>query len=157
MQIDAVPSPDDIKELRQNARKSSARLKADRNASMDAQVLTVIGCLVEKFSKGQVSVKDISELFMRAYAADYERPITNRWLGYVIRRKLNLVTHKSHGNFIIPATEQPKLKTLFERYGVTAEDTQSLTERMFERDQSPSSAKVDVGDLGDVGQAAATA
>ncbi len=129
-------------ELRQSARMSSARLTADRSASMDAQILTAIRFLLDKSGKAKVSVKDIAEVFARAYAADYERPVSNRWLGYVIRRKLNLVTQKSHGNFVIPLSEQPKLKSLFDRYGVTTQDAEALGER------------VDAGDFGDVAQAA---
>jgi hypothetical protein len=112
--------------LRAIARQNSARLKAERGASMEAQVLTVIRHLLETSSKPSIPIKDISELFRRAYGKDYDRPVTNRWLGYLVRRRLNLATHKSNGIFVIPLGEKPKLDTLFERYGVTRENASVL-------------------------------
>ena len=126
------------KELRQSAQLDSARLKAERNASMEAHVLTVLRCLMEKPDKGRIAIKDVAMLFDKAFSAEYERPVTHRWLGFVIRRKLNLVTHKSNGNYMIPFSEQPKLKVLFDRYGVTAEDAQALAERISQAETVPS-------------------
>lgn len=137
-------------ELRASARRNSARLKAERGASIDAHVLTVIRCLMERSGKGAVATKDISDLFARRYGKDYERQVTNRWLGHVIRRKLNLMTQKSHGIFVIPLSERPKLEVLFERYGVTREDAEALDVRSSELS---SVEPVDSGDLGDVGAA----
>lgn len=133
-------------DLRKSARANSARLKAERGASVEAEVLTVIRSLLEASQKANLAIKDISDLFMRTYASEYERPVTNKWLGHVVRRKLNLVTQKSHGVFVIPGSERAKLTALFERYGVAREDGVRLK-------GSPS---VDLGDLGDIeaGQAA---
>jgi hypothetical protein len=39
-------------------------------------------------------------------------------MGYIIRRKLHLRTHKSDGVFIIPLTEQGRLRYLFDKYAV---------------------------------------
>jgi hypothetical protein len=138
-------------ELRTIARQNSARLKAERAASMDAQVLTVIRHLVETCARSSVSIKDIAELFSRAYAKEYERPVTHRWLGHLVRRKLNLVTHKSHGNFVIPLSEKPKLERLFQRYGVTTEDAAALEMRSAEVSEALAKRQVDMGDAGDVG------
>ncbi len=35
----------------------------------------------------------------------------------IIRKKLQLRTQKSHGVFVIPVSEKPKLERLYERYG----------------------------------------
>lgn len=121
-------------DLRQSARGNGAGLRAERGASMNAHVLTAIRCVMESGGKGSVAIKDISEVFTRAYGKDYERQVTNQWLGHVIRRKLNLTTYKSHGNYAISFSELPKLKVLFERYGVTEEDAQSLKQRGYAGD-----------------------
>ena len=98
--------------MRAIARQNSASLKADRGASVDAQVLTVIRHLLDL---EQIEHRDqgIAELFGRAYGKEYERQVTHRWLGHVVRRKLNLMTQKSIGVFVIPMTERPKLKIIF--------------------------------------------
>ena len=95
---------------REIARQNSAMLKADRGASMDAQVLTVIRRLMETSNKSSIAIKDITDLFTRVYSKDYDRQVTSRWLGYLVRRKLNLFTQKSHGVFVIPVSERPKLE-----------------------------------------------
>lgn len=122
-------------ELRHSARGNSARLKAERGASVDAHVLTVIRRVLEQSGKGAIAIKDISDLFLVKYGAEYGQ-VTNQWLGYVIRRKFNLLTHKSHGNSVIPLSEMPKLQVLFERYGVGGEDER---------------ARVDMGEAGEAG------
>ena len=152
--LSAVIDDEEAREdLRKSARSNSARLKSERSASIEAHVLTVIRCLMHRSAKAGVTIKDISDLFTRTYSKDYERQVTNRWLGHVVRRKLNLVTQKSHGIFVIPLSEQAKLDVLFERYGVTAEDAEALAERASGRDTVE---RVDSGDLGDI-EAAPTA
>jgi len=49
---------------------------------------------------------------------EYDRKITPRRVGGLIRRRLGLVTHKSHGVFVVSRTELPKLPRLYQRYGV---------------------------------------
>ncbi len=152
--LSAVIDDEEAREdLRRSARGNSARLKAERSASVDAHVLTVIRCLMQGAKKGTVSIKEISEMFMRMYGAEYEGQVTNRWLGHVIRRKLNLITQKSHGNFVIPMSERGKLETLFERYGVTQEDADAMASRGRPLGNG---VRVDSGDLGDIGAAATT-
>ena len=68
-------------DLRAIARQNSASLKADRGASLDAQVLTVIRHLLETSNKSSIPIGDIAELFTRAYGKEYDRQVTSRWLG----------------------------------------------------------------------------
>ena len=44
--------------------------------------------------------------------------LTPKWVGGLIRRRLGLVTHKSHGVFVVSRSELPKLPRLCQRYGV---------------------------------------
>ena len=37
----------------------------------------------------------------------------------MVRRRLNLKTHKSDGVYVITLTEQDKLRRLYEKYGLT--------------------------------------
>jgi hypothetical protein len=142
-------------DLRAIARQSSAILKADRSASMDAQVLTVIRHVMEASSKPSIGIAEITDLFCRAYSKEYERQVTNRWIGHIVRRKLNLLTHKSNGVFVVPVSERPKLKVLFERYGVTSEDAGSLAAYSLDVRELLRPERIDFGGLGDVGAAPA--
>ena len=53
---------------------------------------------------------------------DYERKVTSKWIGNIIRKKLNLKTQKSHGVYVIPLSEQPKLDRLYEKYGTAPKE-----------------------------------
>ena len=104
------------------AKDSHEALQAERNESLEAQVLICIRLLSETASVIGVPVKKITALFNRTYGKDYGRPATPKWMGGVIRKRLNLKTHKSHGIFVVGPAEQATLKPLYERYGVTDED-----------------------------------
>ena len=53
---------------------------------------------------------------------DYERKVTGKWIGSIIRKRLGLKTQKSHGVYVIPISEQTKLDRLYEKYGVSQKE-----------------------------------
>ena len=69
-----------------------------------------------------LSVKEITTWFADRYGEDYEKKITPRWIGFTIRKRLGLKTQKSHGQFVIPPSEIPKLNRLYEKYGISKEE-----------------------------------
>lgn len=95
-------------------------LIADRGMDMEAQVLQVVKDTLAESADGQASVKEITRLFSERHGSEYERRITPRWIGHLLRRNLQLKTQKSHGLFVIAPTEGPKLAMLYERYGITS-------------------------------------
>jgi hypothetical protein len=90
---------------------------ADRGMDVEAGVLTVIKELSQN-KEEQLSVKNITQLFIERYDDEYDRKITAKWIGGIIRKKLNLKTHKSHGVFVISATDTKKLETLYAKFGI---------------------------------------
>jgi hypothetical protein len=107
--------------LRQVAREYHRELVADRGMDMEAQVLEIIQELRDSPYIDGLSIKEIAERMADRYGNDFERKVTPHWIGYVVRRKLGLKTEKRHGNFVVAATEGPKLTRLLEKYGITAE------------------------------------
>ena len=65
-----------------------------------------------------LSIKEIASWFAERHGEEYDRKISARWIGYRIRRGLGLKTQKSHGIYVIPRSEDPKLPRLFGRYGI---------------------------------------
>lgn len=47
------------------------------------------------------------------------RAPTAKWTGWFLRERLKIATVKSHGVFVVPASELPKLNALAHRYGMT--------------------------------------
>ncbi len=134
--------------LRQVARDYQRDLVADRGMDMEAQVLQIIHDTLEGSLDGRVPVKDIASWFADRYGEEYDKKITPKWIGSVIRRKLHLKTQKSHGTFLIAPSEAPKLPHLYEKYGI--EDTADAPESGVDNgtEESPS-GRVDLGDIGD--------
>ena len=106
------------KDLRDLARRYNKELIADRGMEVEAQVLDIIHDMLAS-GEQRLSVKEITNWFQGHHGDDYERKITTKWIGGVIRKKLHLKTQKSHGVFVIPLSEEPKLERLFEKYGVS--------------------------------------
>lgn len=104
-------------ELEDLAREYHEELLADRGMDLEAQVLEVIR---ELFSAGtsSISIKEIAASLARRNETEIGRHITSRWAGTFIRKNLKLKTQKSHGIFVIPFTELPKIGALLERYGL---------------------------------------
>jgi hypothetical protein len=108
------------------AEESNDALQAERDGSLEAQVLTVIRLLSETANVIGVHVKKVTALYNRTFGKEYGRPATPKWMGGIIRKRLNLKTYKSHGVFVVGPAEQAKLTLLYERYGVTDEDVDVL-------------------------------
>lgn len=115
-------------------------LREERSEDAEGQVLQIIYDLMTSEERTNLPIKKITAAFNDRYRDEYGGPITNKWIGMLVRKKLGLRTHKSHGNFVIAASEHKKLEHLYERYGTHKDDTVP-------------SKRVDVGDVGDVREA----
>jgi hypothetical protein len=102
--------------IRNLARRYGKELTAARGMDAEAEVLAIIREMDRQGAA--LSVKDIAARFSEIHAAEYGRPITPKWLGGILRRKLGLKPEKSHGIFLIPPAERPKLSRLYEKYGL---------------------------------------
>src|SRR3989344_5814363 len=108
--IDDPKAQADIREL---ARGYNNQMINERGQDMEAQVLEVVKELWA-LPEVKLSVRDITDTFVLRYGDEYERRITAKAIGGVIRHKLGLLTQKSHGVYIIPPAERAKLERLYE-------------------------------------------
>jgi hypothetical protein len=111
-------------EVRSLAHRLDREMLTERSLDTEAQVLQVIRDLVVPGTPP--SVKDIASEMAVRHGEDYDRKVTPKWIGWIIRRRLKLETEKRHGNFVIPMSERPKLERLYERYGVGANDEKTI-------------------------------
>lgn len=113
--------------LRTLARRYNQDLAEDRGMDTEAQVLQVIHDLRE-MSQGPVPLKDVTQLFIDRHGDDYERKVTAKWVGFLIRKKLGLKPKKSHGVYVVPPEEVPKLEHLYGKYGVALKAAEAQPE-----------------------------
>lgn len=104
-------------------------LIADRSQSVEAQVLKVLLTLMEKLGQVAVPLGDIGAALFERYGTEFNRPITSRWVGSVVRKRLGLQTYKRYGVFAVPVTEKLKIEHLCRRYGVEIPSNIPMSER----------------------------
>ena len=106
-------------EIRITVRSFDQKLYAERSSSIEAGVLEVLQDLFKQNTIGSIPVSQVAAIFTERFSSEYERPITTRIIGGVLRKRLRLTTYKSHGVYVLPVTEKPKIDELCIRYGVT--------------------------------------
>jgi len=111
-----VRNPKDREELRVLARRYHGEMVSERRMDLEAQILEVIRDLRE--SGRPLAVKDITSWLADRHGDEYERKITTKWIGNIIRRKLRLRPVRTSSGYVIPPAELPKVDRLYERYGV---------------------------------------
>jgi hypothetical protein len=112
-----VRNPQDREELRALARRYHGEMVSERGMDLEAQIIEVIRDLRD--SDRPLAVKDIASWVADRHGDEYERKITNKWIGRVIRRKLQLRPVRTSSGYVIPPEELAKVDRLYERYGIT--------------------------------------
>lgn len=83
---------------------AQANLVAERGFTVEAQVLEVLPDLLAVTQRAIVPIAELTKKLSEQYGPEYERPITNRWVGNVVRKRLGLKTYKSHDTYVIVRT-----------------------------------------------------
>lgn len=115
--------PDTRRALAGFARGAHRQIVADRGFSCEAQLLDVIRELSSTAGAGiTLPIADIRIRFAERFGAEYTRPITPRWIGALLRRRLHLAPYKSHGRYVLPIFDKTQFAVLYARYGICAEE-----------------------------------
>ena len=126
--LSIVADPKVQEEFRGVIRQYHRELVNERGQGTEAQVLEVIQSLLAVPETTQLSINDITSRFTDLYASEYDRKITHRWIGYVLRKRLGLKTERTRDGYVIASAELAKLPRLYEKYGLqeaTSEAAQS--------------------------------
>lgn len=116
---------DDLREL---ARKYNREIIADRGMDMEAQILEIILDMLASPFETRLSIKDITSWFIDRHNMDYDRKITTKWIGSIVRKKLGLKTYKTDGVYVIHVSETAKLQRLCEKYGLKEDPNRTIAE-----------------------------
>jgi len=114
--LSVVSNPKDREELRALARRYHGEMVNERGMDLEAQVLECIRDLRE--SGRPLAIKDITNWLVDRHGDEYERKLTTKWIGNVIRRKLQLRPVRGSSGYVIPPEELPKVDRLYDRYGI---------------------------------------
>ncbi|WP_342619784.1 hypothetical protein [Rhodoferax sp. GW822-FHT02A01] len=98
--------------------------KGLRLLSIEAELVESICELIDaKDSSDCLSVGVIASTLRQKVNGDFERPITNRYVGQLLRGNLGLSTYKKHGNYVLPAGEFEKVRHIAKRFGLESDVT----------------------------------
>jgi hypothetical protein len=120
--LSVIRDPQVVGEMRSVAQKTQARLIAERGLTIEARVLELLVELLGNPSRSAVPVAELTALFAKRHGSESDRPVTNRWIGGVVRGRLGLVTYKRHGNYVVVA-DCAKLDLLCAKFGIDASAT----------------------------------
>lgn len=103
--------------IRQAAQTVQASIVTERSASAEGHALSIVVRLQAEHPQTIIALSDIATAFIAEYGTEYDRPVTNRWIGSVLRR-LGLLLYKSNGVFVLSPGQEERLKALCTRYGI---------------------------------------
>lgn len=92
-------------------------LVADRSLQLEARILETIKGLLRE-THGQLQVADIARELFQRYAGELDRPVSAKWIGATLRKRLGLKPSKARGVFVLTRSELEKLPRLYEKYGL---------------------------------------
>jgi hypothetical protein len=92
-------------------------LRFDRSLRPEALVLKVIGELLDAQPRASIPMAEITKLVIERHAKDFDRYVTPRYIGELVRKRLRLATFKSHGSYAVALNDDDKIAHLRQRYG----------------------------------------
>lgn len=93
------------------------QIMADRRAKPEAGVVAALMAAFAASDKHHVLLGAITDRFNDAHEAAYGHPMTHKWVGYILRVRLGIATHRSGGVYVVPVSERTKVNALARRYG----------------------------------------
>jgi hypothetical protein len=86
--------------IRASMRGTETMLAVERAASAEGQLLEVIESLKGTTTEA-ITVGEIADAFQTRFGAEYDRPITARYVGYLLRNRLHIPVVKRKGVFVL--------------------------------------------------------
>jgi len=90
----------------------------DRGLSSEAQVLEIIRELSGEAHNDAVPILEIAQRFSARFGDEYQRPISPRWIGTILRQRLHLTPYKSNGRFLLPISDGSRMQLLYSKHGI---------------------------------------
>ena len=119
--LSLVADPELRAEIRRAVKGCEEEIVAERAASVEAQLVETI--LHLRRGEDSIPVSEITQSFAERFGTEFDRPITNRYIGSLLRRRLHLKTYKTDGVYVLGMKDTEKLRSLCRRYGVDWEAT----------------------------------
>jgi len=95
-----------------------ARVLQERADTLEAAMLAAVIDAFKFSPAPHATIDEIAARFNENAGEDLGKPMTNKWVGGFVRRRLRLATLKSNGVFVVPRSELKRADALAKRFGV---------------------------------------
>lgn len=116
--LSIAPTEEARRAIRGYAARVQEGIISDRTTSAEGQLLAVIAPALSDENRTVLSLQEIVTAFVERFGSEYERPITNRFLGGVLRNRLGLPLYKTNGVIAVSLRDRNRLSTLIGHYGI---------------------------------------
>lgn len=116
--LSVAPTEEARTAIRGYAARVQEGVVSDRAGSTEGQLLAIIAIAVGSADRASLPLQEIVSAFVERFGGEYERTITNRFLGGVLRNRLGLPLYKTGGVVAVSLKDQARLAALFARYGI---------------------------------------
>ncbi|MPZ29539.1 MAG: hypothetical protein GEV13_00840 [Rhodospirillales bacterium] len=111
--LSVVPDEEVRRSVRTIAGARETTMRADRGFSTEGRLVA----LLADQATDRLPLREIASAFSEAHGPDYDRPITSRSIGTILRR-LGFHLYKSDGVYVLAPGQQSLIAALAARYGV---------------------------------------
>ena len=115
--LSVIPNADTQDEIRRAVVAQEQERRAAQSETTEAMLLELFGDIEAEHPGAPVAVSDLATRFAEQHRGSYDRPITARYVGSILRTRLGLRTYKTNGVYVV-ATDPKRLASLKARYGV---------------------------------------
>jgi len=114
-----------LKQLKESIKEYNDQLISDRGMEEVAQILEIIKGIKhpKQDSPIQLTISNITSQYIERFGElnDFGKKINEKWIGWQIRKNLKLKPKRTRDGYVIPISEQTKLKNLYGKYGLLDE------------------------------------
>ena len=121
--LSVAPDEDVRRSIRTIATAREVATRLDRGFSTEGRLMAILASQ----TADRLPLRDLAAAFSEAHGADYDRPITSRYIGLTLRR-LGFRVYKSDGVYVLAPGQRALIATLATRYGASGDNVGNTVE-----------------------------
>lgn len=101
-------------------------LRSARASSIEGLIVEVLSDLYSSGKGRSIPVGEVTATLQKMTGEDTARPITARYVGYLLRTRLGIETVRRQGVYVVPEVEPERLAALSARYGLALPSNRNI-------------------------------
>ena len=121
--LSLVDEPEVRADIRDRLLREQETRSLSRRETSEGRVVAALCQAMAASSSAPLTVGAVTDRFNSSDSNAYHAPVSEKWVGRVLRTQLRLATEKSHGVYVVPTAERAKIAALAARYNCSAGPT----------------------------------